>query len=337
MPASRYMFWHRAWGPLLLLLPPLVVALSVYGLRGLLLPSEQIRLLAPEVTIALASGLPRLLVAQSLWGASIAFLLVVGLTASVYAVWLLLSEGRKGRRMLTGLAALILILTIVILSKSDQFDHPVTDMIFARLGDDIRDGWLGLSFPELVARIAAANRVVWFATGILLVAAAAFQADFSGGDRGQAAAAPAQLRRRAERLKILLYFLSALLVSGVVSVHLLLDMPLALVQPEDPGYEALKIYAESVILFIASLLSLLLIAIYLPAACVLHLEAAQLAGNVAADAPDDPTALEAWQSQYGIKETPIAMLGQLLVMMGPLLSSPLLSGLQKAAELVASS
>ena len=60
-------------------------------------------------------------------------------------------------------------------------------------------------------------------------------------------------------------------------------------------------------------------------------------GRLPADAPDDPTALEAWQSQYGIKETPIAMLGQLLVMMGPLLSSPLLSGLQKAAELVASS
>ena len=123
-----------------------------------------------------------------------------------------------------------------------------------------------------------------------------------------------------ERLKSLLNGGSALLVVGVLHMHVWLRWPAALVHDPRVGAEILG-FSSAVSIFWGVAFSLLIMAFYLPVAALIT----DRASAILAQSPEEAGGKDAkeWLQEQGLSMTPTRQLPQIAAMLAPLLAGPL--------------
>lgn len=136
------------------------------------------------------------------------------------------------------------------------------------------------------------------------------------------AGTPNQARHLAdqmERLKSLLNGGSALLVVGVLHMHVWLRWPAALVQDPKVAAEILG-FSSAVSIFWGVAFSLLIMAFYLPVAALIT----DRASTILAQSPEEAGGkdVKEWLQEQGLSMTPTRQLPQIAAMLAPLLAGP---------------
>lgn len=303
-------------------LAPVLATASVFALGELCLHLAHLRrrsLPLPGEWLELArAGSPRLgfavvvdpLLVRVSWGFATLVYLVAWIAAVVGGVVVLyrLLSGRSARRL--GLVAGALGVSLV--GAVLRFNCPlqvggVTEILaaaFRRLG-----------IREVETLLALSQAFAVGAALLLLIAASATLKPSAATDNTEAGR---ELRRRQRLLQVVLYLGAVVLVAGTVQVVTVYQVPVPLLAGEAER-AAMSRLAQGLSVATGGLWTLVLLAIYAPAALILRHRATRLAGH-AFDSREAESE-ESWLEEMGLASSWTSQLARLAAVASPLLTS----------------
>ena len=310
---------------------PAAIALGTSELFDQLVACLGIELVPAERTELVKSAVIR---AEYAWGITVV-LLIMGCSWTVVHCWrvILWSQPRSAPIQLLCAAVLISLgLAAYLLWPPYEFYNCITGKIFSQTMGDFKSGYGDQTGLAVVLRILVAAQVIG-ATTVVFVAIASVSVLMV--DPANPNSTWQDLQSRAWHLRSVLYAGALGLVTVFLHLQTMFAIPEALIgSGTDPASEAdrqeLMNLAEGLKIFWGSTLTLLLAAVYVPAAVILRGRSLRLAGQVNPQAL--PAQIETWMKDRGLMGSWTTQLAKAIAMLSPLLSGPLATFAAKLAD-----
>lgn len=303
---------------------PLIIVLGLSELFDWLIPCGPFEFEPAQLEEPVMSAVIK---AEYIWGTSVVVLMTVCSWVIVYCARVILRSDPPNFAIQLLLVTILLSVVAAssLLWPPLDFDNCISRQVFESTLKSLDSGKSGVTALEVLVSVLISSQVFGVVT-VLFVAIAS--CSVLTVTRRDVDLTWQDLERRTSHLRGVLYAGAFGLVALLVQLQAFFAIPesvLAIGSDADPNpeIEVLKDLADGLKVFWGSALTLVLVAVFVPPAAVLHVRSLSLARESNPDAK--PSEIDDWMRDRGLMEPWTTQLAKALAMLSPLLSGPLAS------------